>query len=110
MAKKKKKAKSPRTPRTAPRGMYLSVHCMDRGDLDETVRISSFNDITALGHKIARAVRSYLRTVPMLPHVPAYSLQVWPRWTPTSSAPARKAQSADHDGRLDLDDGDGGSV
>ena len=96
MKAKKKKASAPaRKPRTAPRGMYLSVHCSDRNGLNQHVRISSFNDITALGHEIARAVRGYLRSVPMLPHVPAYSLTVWPRWTPTSSAPVRKAAGDD---------------
>lgn len=94
-AKKKSKTVPARKPRPAPRGMYLTVHVTDRAGCNKNVRISSFHDITALGHEVARAVRGYLRTVPMLPHVPAYSLTVWPHWTPTSSAPARKAE---HDG------------
>jgi hypothetical protein len=102
-SKKKKKATSPRKPRTAPRGMFLTVRCTDRAGLDESVRINSFNDITSLGHTIARNVRAYLRSVPMLPHVPAYSLTVWPRWTATSAAPARKDESADRDGTVDLE-------
>src|SRR5258707_14374858 len=104
MATKKKKAKaSARKPRTAPRGMFLTVHCTDRAGLDESVRINSFNDITALGHTIARNVRAYLRAVPMLPHVPAYSLTVWPRRTATAASPSPKDQADELEHTSDLE-------
>ncbi len=95
MAKKaKKKPATARKPRPVPRGMYLTVHLIARGGLDEQVRINSFLDITRLGHKVAGAVREYLRNVPMLPHVPAWSLSVWPGWTQTSLV-AKKEKEPD---------------
>ncbi len=109
MAKKAKKhATSARKPRPAARGMYLTVHVMPKGAKDESVRVTSFRDITALGHRIAGIVREYLRSIPMLPHVPSWGLSIYPHWTPTSSAPARKSEPGDDSGVPGLDDDDGG--
>lgn len=109
MTAKKKKAKaSARKPKSAPRGMYLTVQIDGTGDFHKEVRVESFAHITQLGHDVAREVRAYLRSVPMLPHVPYWRISVWPRWTPTGAAPARKSKSEDSGDTLDLEDNDGG--
>jgi len=85
MAKKsKKKPAAARKPRPAARGMYLTVALSAPGLSTRSVRINSFLDITRLGHQVAGAVREYLRSVPMYPHVRAWSFTVLPRWTQTS--------------------------
>ncbi len=94
MSPAKKNKKRPRRggSRTAPRpkGMYLQLEVEANNRPNDSAVISEFPDIVRIGHSIARAVREYLRSVPMLPHVPPYRLTMWPRWHGTAK-PRRSA-------------------
>ncbi len=97
-AKKKKKSRSaskPREPRP-PKGMYLQVEITDNRALNHSRVITGFPDIVSIGHDVARAVREFIRSAPMLPFVRAYTVTVWPRWhgqaKPPRSAPETEAE------------------
>ncbi len=96
-AKKKKKSRSAskrREPRT-PKGMYLDVSISDSNEFHEDLTIRGFPDIVSVGHRVARAVREYIRGVPMLPHVRPYTLTVFAHWNeeeiPPRFAPETKS-------------------
>ncbi len=109
MAKKKKSSKpGAGKPRSAPRGMYLTAGISHRNGKYHKVQIDSFLDITRIGHNVARAVREYLRSVPMLPHVPAWSVTVWPMWHPTSKAVKKPKQAGLDEAAADLGMDDAG--
>ncbi len=98
-AKKKKKRPSRGGSRTAPtpKGMYLKVLISDRNELELERVIRGFPDIVSIGHEVARAVREYVRRVPMLPFVRAWNLTVWPEWV-GEAKPPRSAREADAGG------------
>lgn len=96
-----KGAKTSRPKRAAPRGMYLRVSIDDNNGLRKQLTLTSFRDVVSVGLDVARQVRQYIRGVPMLPHVTAYSLHVWPHWVQT--APQKPRKNAELDGPVDLD-------
>lgn len=96
----KAKRKKPSNPRPAPpRGMYLTVHVGAGGynpedELHLDARIESFADITRVGHRVARAVREYLKRVPMTSHVRSWSLTVYPEWHETAAPKPKQPDGA----------------
>ncbi len=60
------------------------------------VTVKSFRDIVAIGHKVARAVRDWLRQVPMTPHVKQknfYISAVWVEAGPVPSNPGSESET-----------------
>lgn len=107
MAKKRKKKEAParaqsKHVRAPKRGMYLEVVLTDRNGFEKQVRVESFRDITTVGHKVAAQVRLYLRTIPLSPKLPSYSLQVYPHWIETAAPPVRQGGAGEPE---DMDNG-----
>ncbi len=101
MSPAKKKKNRPRRSgrRTAPtpKGMYLRVDMHDNDELHEELIIRGFQDIVSVGHTVARAVREFIRGVPMTRNPRSYTFMVYPEWVGEAKLP-RSAREADAGG------------